>query len=173
MFKNKKYLIALTVLATLTMMALLMTGALAQESTVISNVLTAQASVAEKPVQLTWARGNDSGPTESFTSDPLALTLTLNQPFYIWVNAKYLSDFTKVLFIIEAPEGAFEFYCINDGTASGWTGVLPYDSSLNAYYFGPRQGFPVTADASVTSGFKVTPKRTGDFSVKVYAVQLP
>jgi len=150
------------------------------EPSTISNVLTANVGAVpdETSVGLTWALGTTPGvmpANGSFTSDPLDLTLTVNTPQYLWVNAKsnVVGDIDRVLFLVESQD-VFEIYATGaTGGEPGWSGVLPYDAGYGSYYYGPAIGFTMTAGWDEYTEFRVTPESVGSYTAYVYTVQLP
>lgn len=176
MFKGKKYLIGLVVLAVVAMVG---TVALAQTGEqIISNVLSATVnSRYEKPVLLTWAVGAEGDETPSgktFGTGDLDLTLQVNGgPVYIWVRAKNASGsvIERVLFLIATDGDCFEIERLE--TNGSWSGKLTYDQGLKAYYYGPRDGFPMPGGHDAYSLFKAKATVVGQHTVRVYTIQLP
>lgn len=174
MFKSKKYLIGLVVLAVVAMVG---TVALAQTGEqIISNVLSATVnSRYEKPVLLTWAIGTSAGvePT-GFNAEKIEPQLVVGgDPIYVWVKAdnKSGSQIDRVLFLIKT-DNAFTIERTKAGEPD-WFGALPYDGNRGAYWFGPSNGFTMEAGYTALSEFKIIANEAGTFDVEVYTIQLP
>ena len=171
MKKHSKYLLGLVALVIVATLGTLGGMIFAQgEPTTISNVLTANLDIpaVSDQVALTWAQG-DAEPTV-YSNTPIDLTLVVGTPAYIWVEAVNNSGapIDRVQFVIKTDE-VFTIESIMPPNT--WGGELPFVT--DHYYYGPAEGFTMPTPYTVASKFKITPTTAGDYTVQVYAVQLP
>ena len=139
----------------------------------ISNPLTGTIPVTAEDktgwVALTWV----TGPPAS---------ARVNAPFTVAVNTENMTGATigKVLFIVDLRKGGIaatpaDVTIIGTDPRDapvGGTWPLGYDATGQFFYWGPREGF-LMAIGNLTSSFVVTFLQVGNYTLNIYAVQLP
>jgi hypothetical protein len=147
----------------------------------ISNPLEADMQVSgesgSSSVQLSWA----TQPTGPFQQGGLSFMLDPGDTVSLWIQIINGEDFfiPRTLFIVDgATANHFDMEVTLNATApSPTTHPLPWAN--DAFYFGdtigvnPAVGFNMTSEFSTVARIRITAKEPGDYTLRVFAVQLP
>jgi hypothetical protein len=170
----------LTILIMVVIIGLVATPVWADEA--ISDVLEADVVVLGEPgpqsVGMYWNTTQAGLPVVS----PLSFTIEPDDQFDLWIHPINNAGFSipRVVFILDgATPNQFDMeVTINATSSTPVTIPLSWSADRNAFYFGADTdtdltvGFNMTADYSAKFRVRVTAKTPGDYTLRVFAVQL-
>jgi hypothetical protein len=133
----------------------------------------------ENMLEMSWADGIGGIGEDGV----LRVTVNANEENTAAVTAKLkdslqcdegeIKEISEVLFIMEIKDENGNFVGNDVLTATGTDGQsLGYDAQGEFWYWGPRQGFSFKDKEGATTVFTYSFNQAGEYSVKIYAVQL-